>query len=503
MTFSHGRNSVKSSFQPQELAESNPDTHTTRQYLGAELPTELTCAIATFLGTNDVLSLRLACRNLNTQLHDTFINLCPVTAATTVTNLTRPCLGAFLAACQHPGYAHKVEKLGIISEWPTPLGADIAANSSSEAQRRLTATDDDVALLRAVLVLLQNMNTVAIVPAELSPVAPLRILPGSLQASDRSGTNPVYGDDCPQRTVNTVMRALAAVEGRMSLDRFEMRMRPGAGLVPGAEIFSASSSGGRRGSDNAGGPVGTVKMEEVGHEEEKKDPMQNENDFWRGLAASFANLNTLSLVLKSGDPAIMPPLRRFFALFPHLRSLRLDLQAQYGWSDGWKYDINPAFSTTRFTSLERLELYCFNIPSAWELLHFIEPCANTLQLLSFCGATLHRGEDWQSADWVVFFQGFLDLLIREKMPLKEMFLRDLYQDTHYDGGPEPALVRFVEQEEKWGWNRKERFEDAAWLEEHHPGNDEDADEDVVYLRGNDTILEALPDLIEAIVLDPE
>lgn len=502
MTLSHVRNSVESSFQPQELAESNPDTHTTRQYLGAELPTELTCAIATFLGINDMLSLRLACRKINTQLHDTFISLCPVTAAATVTNLTNPCLGAFLAACQHPRYAHKIEKLEIISEWPTPLGAEVATHSSSQAQRRLTATGDDVALLRAVLVLLRNLNTVEIVSAQLSSIVPLRILPGSLQASDPSGTNPMYGYDCPQRAVNTVMRALAAVEG-VSLDRFEMRVRPGAVLVPGAETFSASSSGGRRGSNNAEGPVMTTEMEKVSHQEEIRDSMQNEDDFWHGLAASFGHLNTLSLVLQSGDPAIMSPLRRFFALFPRLRSLRLDLQAQYGWSDGWKYDINPAFSTTRFTVLKRLELYCFNIPSAWELLQFIEPFAKTLQLLSFGGATFHRGEDWQSADWVVFFQGFLDLLIREKMPLKEMFFRDLYQDTHYDGGPEPALVRFVEPEEKWGWNRKERFKDAEWLKENHPGNDEDADEDVVYLSGIDTIREALPDLIQAIVLDPE
>lgn len=503
MTFSHVRNSGESSFQPQELAESNPDTHTTRQYLGAELPTELTCAIATFLGINDILSLRLVCRNLNTQLHDTFINICPVKAATTVTNLTRPCLDAFLAACQYPSYAHKIEKLEILSEWPAPLGAEVATYSSSQAQRRITATGDDVVLLRAVLVLLRNLNTVAIVSAELSPVAPVRILPGSLQASDPSGTNQMYGYDYPQRTFNTVMQVLAAVEGGISLDRFEMRMRPGAVLDPGAKMFSASAIGGRRGSDSTEGPVMTIQMEKVCHQEENRGSMQNEDGFWRGLADSFANLNTLSLVLQSDDPAIMPPLRRFFALFPRLRSLRLDLQAQYGWSDGWKYDINPAFSTTRFTALERLELYCFNIPSAWELLHFIEPFTKTLQLLSFGGATFHRGENWQSADWVVFFQGLLDLLVREKMPLKEMFLRDLYQDTHYDGGPEPALVRFVEQEEKWGWNRKERFKDVEWLKGNHPGNDEDADEDVVYLSGIDAIREALPDLIEAIVLDPE
>lgn len=104
-------------------------------YLGAGLPPELTCEIASHLPKADFLVLRQVSKTVNAHIHKPFVKVCAVERGTVEINLTKPSLESFMAISVIKEVALQVEKLDVCSERPSKHGPK-AEGSAEESARQ-------------------------------------------------------------------------------------------------------------------------------------------------------------------------------------------------------------------------------------------------------------------------------------------------------------------------------------------------------------------------------
>lgn len=406
---------------------------------------------------------------------------------TAVTNLSEPCLSAFLAQLSaDPTFALSIESLEISSEQPTTEG--LAALEANAAHRSTAADDDDDydgldayrALWDAHTRTLETDADVTLLAAALARLANLRAV--RVEASSRRACE-IRGS--PSGAVMTdwvvVRGGGGEYAGEQEVSSYEMARA--VWVVLGAVARSG------RGIDAFGTSVGaeacwcypTDGAFDVG------------DGVWRVLGGVWSGVRVLEVGLDlmpfgararaGGGPPPAELVARLLGLSCGLEELFTVFRNS---------DVGSLLPVMRYPGLRRLELYDFSCVEE-DLFAVVKAHSKTLRQVCF-GAACFTAGDWRS-----FLQRFSELLIRESVPLEELYLRELAHDLSPDGSGR-ELVTFVDDDDrKWGWNVQWCELCSVIREGNAVGSNRSPE--MFYLKGQETIREALPHAVRMLKLN--